>query len=107
MFFLLFFCYRCFKLLPTAPLMTIQNFRFEILPNSELKISLSAREQQQLAWVTRGMAGGPSVRRLGLVFKGKILHVPKVRSELKTDSIKVSFCDKTILENFRELEKQR
>ena len=95
---------RCFALVPAAPLMKIRNLRFEITAAQELVIFLSQQEQQELARITRRLAGQEKVRRLGLVFEGNILHVPKVRGEIKTDRIKVSFCDKTILDNFRKLE---
>lgn len=97
---------RCFALLTEAPAMTIDNFTFDIEKDRTLTISLSAVEAAQMARITRGMARPTGeARRLALLFEGKILHVPKVRAELKADEIRVSFCDKTILENFRRLKK--
>ena len=95
---------RCFLLLSEAPLMTIDNFAFEITEQRTVVITLSAAEAEKLAQITRGMAThkGPA-RRLALLYGGRVLHVPKVRSEIKTDKIRISFCDKTILDNFRGL----
>lgn len=95
---------RCFKLLSQSPLMTIKDFSFEITEERTVIISLSAPETRALAQITRGMATPKgAARRLALLHQGRVLHVPKVRSEIKTDKIRVSFCDKTILDNFKRL----
>ncbi len=98
---------RCFSLLTAAPAMTINDFTFEITKDRTLSISLSPVEADQLARITRGMARPTGeARRLALIHQGKILHVPKVRAEITTGKIRVSFCDKSILDNFRRLKKK-
>lgn len=83
---------NCLLLLNDVPAMTISNFKYSIIDGKKpgLIISLSKKEQNKLQEVS----GLYLNKRLAVVYRGKILHYPKVKAVIKADSFIITFCNK-------------
>ncbi len=88
---------RCMIFKTTKPVFQLKGFKFSVSPrkspkeHDQIHIPINKKQSSDFEKTTSLYSG--EGKRLAMVFNGKILHAPKVRSKVKTNTIMIDFCN--------------
>ena len=78
-----------------TPVLQLHDIKFQALPhkdaNNQIALFLDEKESLELEKVSQRYSG--EGKRLAIVYDGKVLHAPKLRSKLITNRVTIDFCN--------------
>lgn len=89
---------RCMIFQTKKPVFELKDFDFIAIPRTtpeehdKLRIPINEKLSMEFEQITEQYCG--QGKRLSIVYEGKILHSPKLRSKIQTTVIEIDFCNK-------------
>ena len=87
----------CMLFQTDEPLFQLSDFKFTPVPagkagkHNQIELFLSTAQASAFETIPGKYIGGG--KRLGLVYEGKILHAPKIKTKIKTKALVIDFCN--------------
>ena len=93
---------RCMLFQTEKPLFELSGFQFRARPrgsedrHNQLEIFLAAEQTSAFEDIPEKFIG--EGKRLALVYQGRILHAPKLKTRIKANSVTIDFCNAHVYE---------